>query len=333
MARIGEDQQPPGWYPDPSGQPAARWWWDVVAVLDTGGGSLPASLDRVSPRTTCRLGSPARRGRPAAAGTVGNTCPHVAWLGGRAGSRQPPPQPGSGRLFDRLDPPGGGDLDGILAGAFVLGLLFLSGLLQALSLAIFPGSSAAETLLGEIGLWAGFAGTCVLASRRFGTSGSLVRDFGWRVRPIDVGYGVLGALACLFTAGVIEGAFHGTVFAGSNTDIITSQQGNTVGVAIVTVVAAVGAPVFEELFFRGFLRQSFASRFGVGAVWIQAMFFGLAHYQFGLGLGNVSVCVATAGIGVVLGYTAYLTGRLGSDTVAHGLFNLFVTLSIIGVIR
>jgi membrane protease YdiL (CAAX protease family) len=59
--------------------------------------------------------------------------------------------------------------------------------------------------------------------------------------------------------------------------MITSQRGNTVGVAVVTVIAAVGAPVFEELFFRGFLKLALASRLGVGAVWVQALFFGLAY--------------------------------------------------------
>jgi len=270
----------PGWYPDPSGQPAARWWdgqsWTPALVPDPPPAPPPDLAD--SEPATLPL--------------------RAAWLG----------------VF------------GILAG-FVLG-----GLLQGLALAAFPGSSAADTLLGEIGLWAGLGGTCVVACRRFGT-GSLVRDLGWRVRRADLVYGPAVAAACVVVAAVVGATFTGTRFAGSNTDIITSQKGNTVGVAIVTIIAAIGAPVFEELFFRGFLRQSFARRFGVGAVWIQAMFFGLAHYQFGLGLGNVSVCAATTGIGVVLGYTAHLTRRLGSDTLAHGLFNLFVTLSIIGVIR
>jgi membrane protease YdiL (CAAX protease family) len=150
---------------------------------------------------------------------------------------------------------------------------------------------------------------------------------------VDLAYGPLAAVGCLFTAGYVGGAFHGTRFSGSNTNIITSQRGNTVGVAVVTLIAAIGAPVFEELFFRGFLRLSLATRLGVGAVWAQALFFGLAHYQFGLGQGNVSVCLATAGIGVVLGYTAHLTRRLGAGTIAHGLFNFLVALSTIGVIR
>jgi hypothetical protein len=217
-----------------------------------------------------------------------------------------------------------------LAGA-VVGFL-ASGILQVIAAAIVPGSTAAQILMGEIGLWCGLGGTCVVASRRFGT-GSLVRDFGLRFRLIDLAYGPIAAVACVFAAGFVGAAFHGTQFAGSNTNIITSQQGNTTGVAIVTVIASIGAPIFEELFFRGFLRLSLASRLGVGAIWAQAGFFGLAHYQFGLGLGNVSIFCATAAIGVVLGYTAHLNRRLGPGMIAHGLFNLFVTLTIIGVIR
>lgn len=207
-----------------------------------------------------------------------------------------------------------------------------SGILQAIGTILVPGSTAIQTLFGEFGIWFGFGGACVLASRRFGT-GSLVRDFSWRVRTADIGFGAAAAVACLVTAGVIGSAFQGTRFAGSNTSLITNQKGNTVGVAVVTLIAAIGAPVFEELFFRGLLRLSLSSRLGLGAVWVQAGLFGLAHFQPSLGLGNVSVIAAITGLGVVLGYTARLTGRLGADTIAHGLFNLVVTLTIIGVIR
>jgi membrane protease YdiL (CAAX protease family) len=285
MAWIAGHQPPPGWYPDPSGQPGSRWWDGRVWT---------ASL---------ALYPTPRAGLPAAPSGDGDAGPHplparAAWLA----------------------------VPGILVG------FFLSGVFQLLGTVIFPGSTAADILLGEIGLWCGLGGTCVVVCRRFGT-GSLVRDLGWRLRLADLAFGPLAALVCLFAAGFIGGAFSGTRFSGSNTNIITSQKGNTVGVAVVTVIAAVGAPIFEELFFRGFLRLSLASRLGVGAVWVQALFFGLAHYQFGLGLGNVSVVCATAGIGVVLGYTAHLTRRLGAGSIAHGLFNLFVTLTIIGVIR
>ena len=218
-------------------------------------------------------------------------------------------------------------------GLFGVGFaLVASGILATIGSVLVPGSSAIQTLFGEFGIWVGFGGASVAASRRFGT-GSLVEDFGWQVRSSDVGFGALAAIACILTASLIGEAFAGSRFAGSNTSLITNQKGNTAGVAVVTLIAAIGAPVFEELFFRGLLRLSLASRLGVGAIWVQAGLFGLAHFQPSLGLGNVSVIIAIAGLGVVLGYTAQLTHRLGADTIAHGLFNLVVTLTIIGVIR
>lgn len=293
MALTG-NQPPPGWYPDPSGQPGARWW--------DGHTWTPATAPPPPPP----------------AGATGST------------ARTERRSPDLANDSDRSSFPFAAV--GLALGGAIIALFLISGLLQEIGQLLFPGSTAMGILFGEVGLWCGLGGTCIVASRHFGTR-SLVRDFGWRVRPVDLAYGVAAALACVLAASVIGAAFIGTKFAGSNTSIITNQKGNTVGVAIVTVIAAVGAPVFEELFFRGLLRQALASRLGVGAIWVQALFFGLAHYQVGLGLGNVSVMLGTAGIGVVLGYTTSLTGRLGADTIAHGMFNLFVTLTIIGVVR
>lgn len=213
-----------------------------------------------------------------------------------------------------------------LVGA-VAGLVF-SGILQLIATGIFPGSDAATVLFGEIGLWAALAGTCVLVSRAYGT-GRLSEDFGLRFDRSDVAVGIGASILLLIVAGVIGGLFAHTSFRGSNTSIIDKQNGNTVGVVIVALVAAVGAPIFEELFFRGFLRRALASRIGGAAVWAQALLFGIAHYQFGIGWQNISVMVAITGLGIVLGYVAQRTGRLAAGMIAHGLFNLFVTLTIV----
>jgi membrane protease YdiL (CAAX protease family) len=72
-------------------------------------------------------------------------------------------------------------------------------------------------------------------------------------------------------------------------------------------------------------------RFGAhGSVWLQALLFGLAHFgESATSLGNVSVVLAMFGVGVVLGYTAKLTGRLGAGMVAHGLFNLIAVVLVL----
>ncbi len=207
--------------------------------------------------------------------------------------------------------------------------MVLSVLFQGIAYAIAPRSDALIVLFGEIGLWTALAGTCVLASRRYGT-GRLDQDFGLSFRSSDAVLGMAGFVVCVFVAAIVGGLFAHTSFRGSNTGIIKRQAGDNVGVAIVAAIAAIGAPIFEELFFRGFLRLSLQSRIGwTGAVWAQAACFGLAHFQPGLGLGAVSVIAGTMSIGVVLGYLAHITGRLGAGMVAHGMFNLFVTLIVL----
>jgi membrane protease YdiL (CAAX protease family) len=168
----------------------------------------------------------------------------------------------------------------------------------------------------------------VLASRRYGT-GRLGDDFGFRIRPPDALVGVAAFAACLVVSGVVGGLFAHTSLQGTNTGIIKNQKGDDVGLVVVAAIASVGAPIFEELFFRGFLRLALETRIGsTGAIVAQACCFGLAHYQPDLGLGAVSVVCGTMALGLVLGYVAHATGRLGAGMVAHGMFNLAVTLTI-----
>jgi membrane protease YdiL (CAAX protease family) len=264
---------PPGWYPDPGGAGAYRWWDGYRWTAQT----YPPAAPRLEADQPHRQ-IPAR----------------AAWWG---------------------------------LAAVAVGVL-LSGLLQAVASVVFPGSDAASLLFGEIGLWAALGGTCVLVSRSYGT-GRLSVDFGLRFERRDLPIGLAASLLLVLVAAVIGGLFSHTSLHGSNTQILTGQKGNTVGVIVVALIAAVGAPLFEELFFRGFLRVSLASRLGTGAVWVQAMLFGLAHYEFGLGWQNVSVIVAIGGVGVVLGFLAQRTGRLAAGMIAHGMFNLLVTLTIV----
>ncbi len=285
---------PPGWYPDPGGQGGYRWWDGYQWTWYVSGG----------PATQYAPGGPATLYAP----------------GGPMGQWTPlSPAPPAHRIPARAAWWG-------LAG--VVGGIVLGGILQGVATAAFPGSDAAALLFGEIGLWAALAATCILVSRRYGT-GRLSDDFGLRFKPGDVPLGLGVSVILLFVAGIIGALFAHTSLHGSNTQFLTGQRGNTTGVVVVTLVAAVGAPVFEELFFRGFLRISLAARLGTGAVWVQALLFGLAHYQLTLGWQSISVIVAIGALGVVLGFLAQRTGRLAPGMIAHGTFNLMVALAIV----
>jgi uncharacterized protein len=209
--------------------------------------------------------------------------------------------------------------------------IVLAGVGAAIGQGITGSStSGLSDLLGEAGLWAAMLATVVFVSRRFGTA-SLPRDYGLGIKPKDPLWGLCAAVVAFLGAGLVLEIFSGTKFSGTNDQILTQQKGHDAGIVLVTLIVALGAPFFEELFFRGYLRTALQARFGRhGAVWLQAVFFGLAHTgEAGTALGNVSVVLAMFTVGVVLGYTAMLTGRLGAGMVAHCLFNLVAVASVV----
>jgi membrane protease YdiL (CAAX protease family) len=240
------------------------------------------------------------------------------------------------------EPPGAGHQDGPTAPLIPAQAAWwgVPGILAGYALAVvgatigdsLSGSATGPvtTLLSEMGLWAGMLGTVIFVSRRYG-SASLRRDFGLGIRKSDILWGLAAVAAALIVTQVVVAIFSGTRFAGTNDQIITQQKGHDAGLVILTLVVELGAPFFEELFFRGFLRTALQARFGPGgAVWLQAVFFGFAHAgESKTAPGNVTVVLALFFVGVILGYTAKLTRRLGAGMLAHCLFNLVAVASVL----
>ena len=110
-------------------------------------------------------------------------------------------------------------------------------------------TSAASDLLGEAGLWVAMLGTAVFVSRRYG-SGSLARDYRLAFKPEDVLWGVVALAGALIVVQGVLGVFSGTKFAGSNDEIITQQKGHELGLVVVALLVALGAPFFEALLQR-----------------------------------------------------------------------------------
>ena len=108
--------------------------------------------------------------------------------------------------------------------------------------------------------------------------------------------------------------------AGRNGTVTMPQWAAIVTAGLVMVVVA---PMFEELLFRGILQRSLRSRFPLGvALVVQAMAFGLFHFDPRRGMGNVGLLVVLSGIGLVLGIiTQRNDGRLGASMLAHSLHN------------
>lgn len=225
----------------------------------------------------------------------------------------------------------------------VFGLLFASILaLVAVSIQHQRAPSGLDPftlVLDEIGLWVAFLLAALYGSRKYG-SGSLVKDFGLRVSfwpdiPLGLAIGVicqLGVVPLLylpFAAG--NPALTRSLSRPAQTLIGSGRQGGEIFVALVIVI---GAPIMEELFFRGLLLTSVRSSFArmgartasVLAVVVSGLVFGLAHFEKLQFPGLVVV-------GIILGVLALRTRRLGMSIAAHMGFNLVAFISVVTSFR
>jgi len=214
-------------------------------------------------------------------------------------------------------------------GDVIVGLV-VGLLLSSVLASVWLGVSGDEELsiggkaFSQMGLWIGLVGAPVLATRRKG-SGSLATDFGWRFRWIDLAFGAAAALVALVVVVPVVGLLLRPLLGDPDvSQPVRNLVDEARGPALVGLflIAAVGAPLVEELFFRGLLLRSVQK--SLGTVWAIAgssVFFGLAHpndlpYQ-----AQIVVMVALAALAVVLATLAVRTGRLGASIVAHAVFN------------
>lgn len=178
-------------------------------------------------------------------------------------------------------------------------------------------------LVSQLALWVGFVGAVVVASRINGTR-SLSADYGlsWpRLKDLWLGFlgGWLGRILPLIVliCIVVAGSGFGTPNAASPTVLGVTPSGPA-GWVVVIALAVIGAPLVEELFFRGLVQGAFTRRIGaVPALFATAIVFSFAHV---LNEGLLAP-VALFPMAVVLGYLRYRTERLAAGMVAHALFN------------
>lgn len=168
-----------------------------------------------------------------------------------------------------------------------------------------------------LGLWLGLGGTVLFASRRKGT-GSLVDDFGLRVEKSDIGLGlVVGVLSQVVVVPLLYLPLH---LLGADLDVSekareTTDLASGAGIAVLAVAIVFGAPLVEELFYRGLFLRSATRRLGPRwAIALSAFTFALTHFQPVQFLGLLA-------FGVILAVLVDKKGRLGPAVVAHMAFN------------
>ncbi|TML59840.1 MAG: CPBP family intramembrane metalloprotease [Actinobacteria bacterium] len=219
---------------------------------------------------------------------------------------------------------------GLALAGYVVGVALAFGVAAVLWATGHPGGRTVGLAATEIGLWAGLLGACFYVSRRRGT-GSLARDFGWRVRPVDLGFGLAGSLAARAASGVVVSPiptpFHHV--RAPDRSVFARVAHGRAGWAVLVVVVCVGAPLVEELFFRGLLQTRLVDVAGpVGGIVITSVLFGAAHLLAWQGWLTLVYALAVAGGGLVLGTLRYYTRRLGTSTLAHAFFNAQAVIAV-----
>ena len=89
------------------------------------------------------------------------------------------------------------------------------------------------------------------------------------------------------------------------------------------IAIVIAAPVFEEIFFRGFVFTGFAnSQLGTnGTILLTAVLWAVIHIQYGwLDIGFIVV------IGILLGYARVKTGSVVGGIMLHMVMNLIATM-------
>jgi membrane protease YdiL (CAAX protease family) len=210
--------------------------------------------------------------------------------------------------------------------ADVLIALIVALVVPTLVLGVVLSSGAARNgalvLLLSLTLpWLGFGLWPIVTTRRQGNGPTL--DLGLSLRRSDILWGVGGGVAC-FVLGTLVAAATERLFGSFDSaagDALANTEGPRWVVWAFAVCALVGAPLFEELCFRGLAFAAIAkatSARGLPAVpWAtigSALLFALVHVE------PVRIPLLFT-IGLVLSLLRARTGRIGASIIAHSLNN------------
>lgn len=181
------------------------------------------------------------------------------------------------------------------------------------------------TAVVQIPLWACLLGVPIVATITKGNGP--VRDLDLRVRAVDVPVGLaVGVAAQLVLVPLIYvpifWVFGDQDISGAARQL-TDRATDPFGVVMLFLIVGIGAPIAEEIFFRGLTQHALLRRWGAWvALFGTAAFFALTHFQ-------VLQFPALFAFGLILGAMVFVTGRLGTSIWAHLGFNLVAAATLV----
>lgn len=175
-----------------------------------------------------------------------------------------------------------------------------------------------------LGLWVGFGGTTLVAQKVY----RIFPDrgvFSFRVK--DLWFILLG-VGCQIAVGLAYLPFHVHNLNGPTHKIFGDAHGAMF--ALLCLLTAFGAPIFEELFFRGTLLCGLTNlianppvvALSVLAISLDGILFGLAH-------GELVQLPGLAATGIVLALVYAKTKRMLPSMIMHASFNTLAVLSLV----
>ena len=200
------------------------------------------------------------------------------------------------------------------------------GLAAAIPLLLLDAPLPVTALVGTVVPWIGLAGWPLIVTRLRGNGPRI--DLGIRLTWSDVGWGVIAGVVGLILAGIVAVVTQAIAgdFSSAAGEIAVElrEAGPFWALLVFAIMVMVGAPIVEELAFRGMLYNSLRKR-GVGAVWtiaITTVAFSAFHFE------PVRFFLLLP-IGVVYGWVRWKTGSLGASMVAHGVNNTPAALVVL----
>ncbi len=212
--------------------------------------------------------------------------------------------------------------------SFFLGSWVVAALLSSFVVAVFSGG-ADDVPIGVLAFsaavgWTVYACGAWLASKRAG-SGDVRSDFGISAAPIDAVGLPLGVAAQLALIPLIYAplkafwpdTFDEAALTETAEDLVDRADGAMM--IVLALVVVVGAPLAEELFYRGLLQRPLLARAASGPIVVVivvgvAVVFALIHFR-------PVEYPGLFGAGLVFGVCAWRTGRLAMSVAAHVAFN------------
>jgi membrane protease YdiL (CAAX protease family) len=170
--------------------------------------------------------------------------------------------------------------------------------------------------------WMGLFGWPVYAAWRKGNGFRL--DFGFQATKSQIRLGLLGGLVAV-TVGILLAKISENLFGDVSSaagDLALEQSGAVL--VVFSLMIMFGAPVVEELAFRGLLFSSLvkAKINGVVAVGISAIVFALFHFE-------PKRFIILLAIGLVLGEIRRRTGSSLASAATHFMVNAPATVAIL----